>query len=118
MYIISPLVFYSAEIIPEIGLTLFMLSFFAIFFILIYLVTNAAEGEDIGSAKRYLLIFTTIFIISTLFPSEKTIYKMFIAYIATTDKVKIATIEHKKLYNFIKKEINNAAKFIIDSKNK
>lgn len=118
MYIINPLVFYLAEVIPEIGLTLFMFSFFAIFFILIYLICDTVEGKDIGSAKRYLLIFTTIFIISTLFPSEKTIYKMFIAYITTTDDIKITTIEHKELCNFIKKEINNAAKFIIDSKNK
>lgn len=118
MYTINPLVFYLAEVIPRIGLELLMISFLAIFFILIYLVCNTAEGEDIGSAKRYLLIFTTIFIISTLFPSEKTIYKMFVAYIITTDDIKIAKIEHKELYNFIKKEINNAAKFIIDSKNK
>ena len=42
---------------------------------------------------------------------------MGIASITTKDNIKIAVTESKELYNFLKDEIADAAKFIIDYQN-
>ena len=72
------------------------------------------KGISINSNKKHLLFFVIMMIISILFPEEETIYKMGIASITTTDNIKIAVTESKELYNFLKDEIADAAKFIID----
>lgn len=114
MYIINPWFFYLVEVIPKIGTTLFIVSSIAIAACALNLVDHLEKGMNINSNKKHLLFFVIMMIISILFPKEETIYKMGIASITTTDNIKIAVTESKELYNFLKEEIADAAKFIID----
>lgn len=117
MYIINPWFFYFVEVIPKIGTTLFIVSLIAIVACALNLVDHLEKGTSIDSNKNHLLFFVIMMIISILFPEEETIYKMGIASITTTENVKIAVTESKELYNFLKDEIADAAKFIIDYQN-
>lgn len=114
MYIINPWFFYLVEVIPKIGTTLFIISAISIVTCALNLVDHLEKGMSINSNKKHLLFFVVMMIISILFPEEETIYKMGIASITTTENVKIAVTESKELYNFLKDEIADAAKFIID----
>ena len=100
--------------IPKIGVALLFISIGGLFISLLCLACFAGEGEDISTPKKYLIAFVISFITSILFPSKETIYKMGIASITTKDNIKIAVTESKELYNFLKDEIADAAKFIID----
>lgn len=115
MYIINPWFFYLVEVVPKIGFALLVVSIGGIFCFLLCLACLADEIEaDLKTPKKYLIAFTISLIISMFFPSEETIYKMGIASITTTDNIKIAVTESKELYNFLKDEIADAAKLIID----
>lgn len=114
MYIINPWFFYLVDVIPKIGTALFILSAISIVVCALNLVDLLERGMNINSNKKHLLFFVIMMIISILFPKEETIYKMGIASITTTENVKIAVNESKELYNFVKDEIADAAKFIID----
>lgn len=114
MYIINPWFFYLAEVVPKLGTALCIISSLAICLSIIGLMMCIAEGNEPISIKKYLLAFIMMFVVSILLPAEETIYKMGIASITTTENVKIAVNESKELYNFVKDEIADAAKFIID----
>lgn len=118
MYIINPWFFYLVEVIPKIGTALLFISIGGLFISLLCLACFAGEGEDTSTPKKYLIAFVISFITSILFPSKETIYKMGIASITTKDNIKIAVTESKELYNFLKDEIADAAKFIIDYQNR
>lgn len=118
MHIINPWFFYLVEVVPKIGTTLFIVSSIAIVACAFNLVDHLEKGMNINSNKKHLLFFVIMMIISLLFPKEETIYKMGIASITTTDNIKIAVTESKELYNFLKDEIADAAKFIIDYQNR
>lgn len=118
MHIINPWFFYLVEVVPKIGTTLFIVSSIAIVACALNLVDHLEKGMNINSNKKHLLFFVIMMIISLLFPKEETIYKMGIASITTTDNIKIAVTESKELYNFLKDEIADAAKFIIDYQNR
>lgn len=118
MHIINPWFFYLVEVVPKIGTTLFIVSSIAIVACAFNLVDHLEKGMNINSNKKHLLFFVIMMLISLLFPKEETIYKMGIASITTTDNIKIAVTESKELYNFLKDEIADAAKFIIDYQNR
>jgi len=104
-YIIEPSWFYWVSILSKIGCLLVIVSFIGIVACIICWIINFNNGNN----KKPIIIFTSIIIlisvITTFIPSEKVMYQIMGAKLATTDNIELVKENGKELVEFLTDEI-------------